>query len=109
MPNEYVSVCVGPYNEDSSEHTDYDIVSLGPPLVLKHKREKDFFAGRLLELGFTGYGKTPDEARDKVERMFRSVMLAIRTRNGAEGLGRELTRLGVRWEWSEGPEDELKY
>ena len=108
MANEHVKVWVQSQQQDSTKYPEYEMVSEGPPLVVKHK-ERGFFASRLPELGLTGYGDTADEARNKVERMFRSAVKAVRKLNGSNGLEDWLTRSGVTWEWSEGTEDELVY
>lgn len=111
MASKYVKVWVKSQQHDTSEYSEYELVSAGPPLVLKHK-ESGFFASRILELGLTGYGHTADESRDKVEEMFRSMVRVVRTigeSNNLEKWLERLTRLGVTWQWSEGPEDELVY
>ena len=108
MANEHVKVWVQSQQQDSTKYPEYEMVSEGPPLVVKHK-ERGFFASRLPELGLTGYGDTADEARNKVERMFRSVVQAVRASGGSDGLEYWLTHHGVTWQWSQESEDELVY
>lgn len=109
MPSEYVKVWLQAHQHDFSKHPDYELISTGPPIVLRHK-EDGYFAARLPELALTAYADTADQARERVETMFR-VVLRWYLRGGGENrrLEDRLTRNGVKWEWSEGPEDELVY
>ena len=112
MPKEHVRVWVQSHDYDSSRYPEYELVSAGPPLVLRH-RGRGFFASRLPEFALTGRGETADEARDKVERMFRATVQAVRSSvdlwNKPLDVGEWLTYLGVTWQWLGGLEDELVY
>ena len=108
MLSRCVTVRVQPHREDLSKYSAYEVVSEDMPYVLKH-RERGFFVSRLPELGLTGYGDTAEEARQKIRKMFCSTAKAKRTKEGNVGLESWLTRPGVTWQWSKGPEDELVY
>ena len=108
MPNEHVKVWVQSNPHDPREYPGFEVVPMGPPRVLRHK-ESGNFLGRLPEMNLSGYGETVEEAQKKVEKWFRFMVRTHREVGGSTFLERWLAGQGVKWEWSNGPEDELVY
>lgn len=73
------------------------------PVTMRHNEATGMFAASFDEMGLTGFGDTPDEARTALKTVFRNHIRVCREHGLLE---KSLNRLKVRWHWeSEYPED----
>ena len=77
-------------------------------VTMSHNETEGLFAASFAEMGLTGFGNTPDEARHNLKMVFRTFIRACREHGVLE---KALNRLEVQWGWekdhpSDGPEYE---
>jgi len=101
-----VKVFIGP--QHISEHSDYELISMGPPIILRHKK-REFFTGRIPDLGLTVYGDTADSVVERVKKAFFFYLRETRKLKGEDGVRDWLNYAEVRWEWAESSESELVF
>lgn len=68
------------------------------PVTMFRNEADGLFAASFSEMGLTGFGKTPDEARHSLKMVFRTFIRECREHGVLE---KNLNRLGVDWEWKE--------
>ena len=67
-------------------------------ISIETREDGKMFAGRLMELGLTSYGRTPNEASKAVKRQFHRIIDEYR-KMGLLVLEKRLNEIGVEWCW----------